>query len=82
MTVPELTEWMNGRKRCEVLDSGDVWVHAACKTAILRFTDDIALLVDEADDVTHVRSSSRVGHSDLGKNRKRVEDMQQEWAER
>jgi uncharacterized protein (DUF1499 family) len=39
----------------------------------LKFTDDLELAQDEAARVIHVRSASRLGKSDLGVNRKRVE---------
>jgi uncharacterized protein (DUF1499 family) len=38
-----------------------------------RFIDDLECLHDPATDVIHVRSASRIGHSDLGANRRRVE---------
>ena len=38
-----------------------------------RFVDDVEFLLERDLDVVHVRSASRVGYSDLGANRKRVE---------
>lgn len=46
-----------------------------CCTQLFRFADDVELLLDEAAGVIHVRSSSRVGYSDMGVNRKRVEEI-------
>jgi uncharacterized protein (DUF1499 family) len=77
--IAGMATWMAGRERCEVLDQGDIWLHATCSTAIFKWTDDIALLVDSDAGVVHVRSASRVGKSDLGANRKRVEAMRTEW---
>lgn len=79
--IAELAAWMGERKRCDVLDQGDEWLHATCKTALFRFTDDIALLIDEDEGVVHVRSASRVGRSDMGKNRSRIETLRDEYAE-
>jgi uncharacterized protein (DUF1499 family) len=42
-------------------------------SAVLRFVDDVELEVNEASKVVDVRSASRVGYSDFGVNRKRVE---------
>lgn len=78
-SIAAVATWMSGRQRCEVLDQGDTWIHATCSTAIFRWTDDIGLLMDEEAGVVHVRSASRVGRSDLGANRKRVEAMRTEW---
>ena len=48
-------------------------LEARFRSRIFRFTDDVTLVVDEEAGVVHVRSASRVGYSDLGVNRRRVE---------
>lgn len=42
---------------------------------IFGFIDDIELLYNEEERLIHFRSASRVGYSDMGKNRKRVEAL-------
>jgi len=54
-------------------------VHFTCTTAVLRFVDDLQFEVDEDAGVVHVRSASRLGYSDLGVNRERVEQLRQAW---
>ena len=49
------------------------YLHATYTSRLLRFVDDLELRVDGAQ--LQVRSSSRVGYSDLGANRQRVEDL-------
>jgi uncharacterized protein (DUF1499 family) len=44
------------------------------------FVDDGEFLLDEKQGVIHVRSASRVGYSDLGKNRKRMEEIRSEFS--
>ena len=39
----------------------------------MGFVDDVEFFLDENANVIHVRSASRLGNSDLGTNRKRVE---------
>jgi uncharacterized protein (DUF1499 family) len=39
------------------------------------FVDDGEFLLDQARRVIHVRSASRLGYSDLGKNRRRMEEI-------
>ena len=51
-----------------------------CCTALFRFADDVELLLDEPAGVIHLRSSSRVGYSDLGVNRKRIEEIRANYA--
>jgi uncharacterized protein (DUF1499 family) len=41
----------------------------------MGFVDDVEFYTDDSAKVIHVRSASRLGKSDLGVNRKRVEDI-------
>ncbi len=59
-----------------IADDGE-YLHAECTTPRLRYVDDIEFLRDAEADVIHVRSASRVGRSDLGANRTRVEHIRQ-----
>ena len=59
----------------------DSYLWATFSTRIFRFIDDLELRMDEENDVIHVRSSSRVGYSDLGANRRRVEDLRLRFAQ-
>lgn len=52
-------------------------VNAVCQTRLLRFKDDLALRLEDDQRTLHVRSASRVGHSDFGVNRRRVERLRQ-----
>lgn len=47
-------------------------VDAVFTTRIFRFKDDVSFLVDTDANKIHFRSASRVGKSDLGANRKRL----------
>ena len=59
--------------RNKVITETDSYLHVEFTSQIMRFVDDVELLIDESNHVIHVRSASRVGHSDMGVNRKRVE---------
>jgi len=50
-------------------------LHATYKTPLVGYTDDLELLLDEDSGVLHIRSASRIGRSDLGANRKRIEAL-------
>jgi len=49
------------------------YIHAEFRSLIFRFVDDVEFLLPEKGNIIHVKSASRVGYSDLGANRKRVE---------
>ncbi|MDZ4683902.1 MAG: DUF1499 domain-containing protein [Planctomycetaceae bacterium] len=57
-----------------VVDDGQ-YLRIECTSLILRFVDDLEFLFDPTAQVIHVRSASRVGRSDLGVNRNRVETI-------
>jgi uncharacterized protein (DUF1499 family) len=52
-------------------EQGYLW--AIFTTKWLRFVDDVELRMDVDSHVIHIRSASRVGRSDFGVNRERVE---------
>jgi len=64
---------IEGMPRTRVKTAEADYLHAIFTSGLFRFKDDLELQVDADAGVVHVRSASRVGHSDLGANRKRVE---------
>ena len=54
------------------------YLHFEYRSWLFGFVDDLELLV--GDGVIQVKSSSRVGYSDMGANRKRVENLRQRLA--
>lgn len=57
----------------------DAYLYAECSTPLMRFTDDLEFWLDAQQGVIHVRSASRLGASDLGANRKRVETIRAQF---
>ena len=55
-------------------------LHVEFTSWLLRFVDDVDAVIDPDAGVIHVRSASRVGYSDLGVNRKRVEAIRSAFA--
>jgi uncharacterized protein (DUF1499 family) len=58
-------------------DSG-TYLHVEFTSFVSRFVDDVEFLADDAK-IPHVRSASRIGHSDLGANRLRIETIRARW---
>ena len=63
--------------RTRIVTASKNYVHAECKSLIMRFIDDLELYIDSNKKLLQFRSASRIGYSDLGVNRKRVEDFKQ-----
>ena len=61
--------------RTQIVDQESSYIHAECTSWLFRFTDDVEFVFDDTQKVIQVRSASRVGYSDLGANRKRVETI-------
>jgi uncharacterized protein (DUF1499 family) len=64
-------------KRSRIVSRDTLYVHAEFRSRVFRFVDDVEFVVDPADHVVHFRSASRVGRSDFGVNRKRMEGLSQ-----
>ena len=59
----------------KIIREQDGYLYAEFTTRLMGFVDDVEFL--EQDGLTHVRSASRLGQSDLGVNRKRIEALRQ-----
>lgn len=66
--------------RARVVTVEDGYLHAEFSSRLFRFVDDLELLYDAGQGAFQVRSASRVGHSDLGANRKRVDALRHRLA--
>jgi uncharacterized protein (DUF1499 family) len=61
--------------RTAIIAETDDYLHAECRSRFFGFVDDLELHVRPADKLIAVRSASRLGYSDLGVNRERVENL-------
>ncbi|MEZ4217177.1 MAG: DUF1499 domain-containing protein [Myxococcota bacterium] len=61
--------------RTEVVAATDRYLHAEATTRLMRYVDDLELLLDPATGRVEVRSASRIGYGDMGANAARVEAL-------
>ncbi len=73
--LARLVKILAAQPRMKIVTEQPTYLHAECTTAIFRFVDDVEFLIDEQEKVIHFRSASRTGHSDLGENRRRMEQI-------
>ena len=66
---------IQGMKRSRIVVVRDDYIHAEFTSAIFRFVDDIEFYIDDKAKTIHMRSASRIGYSDLGVNRKRLDKI-------
>lgn len=51
------------------------YIHAEATTRIMHFVDDVEFLYQPSQHLIQVRSASRIGYSDFGKNRSRIQHL-------
>lgn len=61
--------------RMAIVETSKGYLRAEATSRLFRFVDDLEAMADPAARVIHVRSAARVGYSDLGVNRARVEEI-------
>ena len=79
--VARLVEVVEGMSGGEVVERRGRHVRAEFTTSLLRFVDDVDLVVDADASVIRFRSASRAGYWDLGKNRRRMEELRRRFTE-
>ncbi len=77
--MADLKKVILGMKRARIVDEHDSYIHVEFTSALWRFVDDVEFYFDDTAKLIHVRSASRLGKSDLGVNRKRIEELRAAW---
>ena len=76
-TAPEamstLRRVLGSMDRVRVVRTDPDYIYAEFTSRLLGFVDDLEFALDPTASVIHVRSASRLGRSDFGVNRRRVE---------
>jgi len=70
-----LEEIVNGMDRVTVVERSNDYLRAEFRSLLFRFCDDVEFFHERNSGRIHFRSASRVGYSDLGVNRKRMEEI-------
>lgn len=72
---------LKDQARAVVIEQQDDYLHAEFKSKYFRFVDDVEFYFPKEEALIHIRSASRLGHSDLGVNKKRMESIRAKLAE-
>jgi len=79
-----LLQILGSQKRAKILTAQENYIRAEFTSALFRFVDDVEFYFPKeklGETVIHIRSASRIGYSDLGANRKRIERIRTEFIE-
>ena len=74
-TIAKLKQLVQVQTGARIAESRADYLYVQYTSRWLRFVDDLELWFDPATGVIQVRSSSRLGRSDFGVNRQRVEAL-------
>jgi len=84
---PRIREEAPVLPRAKIVSVEDNYLHVEFRSAIFRFVDDVEFLVvipeeqRPTEQRIHFRSASRVGYSDFGVNRRRMEQIRRAFGE-
>ena len=76
-----LKEILIHMERTQIIDETPTYIRLECKTRGFGFVDDVEFFFS-SDSLIHMRSASRVGYSDLGVNRRRLEKIRSLFEEK
>jgi uncharacterized protein (DUF1499 family) len=88
LDTPSAEAWQVARElvsklpRTHIIKEEPEYLHAECASALFGFVDDLELHLRSSKGIIAVRSASRLGHSDFGVNRQRVETLRSSFINR
>jgi uncharacterized protein (DUF1499 family) len=83
LVVPPDEGWKMARElvltlpRTRIVNETTGYLHAECQSALFGFIDDLELDLRPAESAIAIRSASRIGYSDFGVNRRRVDTLRE-----
>jgi len=78
--MARLRRVLQNMPRTTLVSESATGIRAECRTLVFRFVDDLEFRLEASHGVIQVRSASRIGYSDLGTNRRRVEQIRRAFA--
>jgi uncharacterized protein (DUF1499 family) len=76
-TISQIKQIVAGMEKTKIVRETEDYLYAEFTTPLMGFVDDVEFWHDRANNLVHVRSASRLGKSDLGVNRQRVETIRE-----
>ena len=75
--IAEIKNIINEQERTKIISETDNYLYAQFTTHWMGFVDDVEFYVNGDKGIIDVRSASRLGESDLGVNRQRIEQIRE-----
>lgn len=75
VSIAQIKQVVESMERTTIIEETDTYLYTEFQSKLMGFVDDVEFYVDSAASVVQIRSASRLGQSDAGVNRKRVEEI-------
>ncbi len=79
-TMVNLKRVIQSLPRTTIIEETNDYLYVEFASKLVGFVDDVEFYLDNTSRVIQVRSASRLGKSDLGVNRKRIEEIRSQLA--
>ena len=79
--IETLVEIVRLMPRTSIVEQTSDYLRVEFRSLLFQFCDDVEFFFEAESDRIHFRSASRVGHSDMGVNRDRMELIRQKFIE-
>ena len=73
--IERLKAAIRAMPRMKIVTETEDYIHVEATSRLFRFVDDVEFFVDRKAKTIDFRSASRIGHSDFGVNRARMEQI-------
>jgi uncharacterized protein (DUF1499 family) len=77
--IAQLRQIIESMERTQIIEALENYLYAEFTSALMGYVDDVEFYLDAVEGVIHVRSASRLGQSDMGVNRKRIEAIRSQF---
>lgn len=79
--IADLKSVLESFRRTKAIAQTDNYIYTEFTIPVVGFVDDVEFFLDENAKIIHVRSASRMGESDLGVNRNRIENLRNKFSQ-
>ncbi|VAW56062.1 hypothetical protein MNBD_GAMMA07-2704 [hydrothermal vent metagenome] len=69
---------VNTLSNTKIVTFNETYIHAECSSTVFGFVDDLQLHLRENGENIAIKSAARLGHSDFGVNKKRIEKLREQ----
>lgn len=77
--LAKLRQVIEAMEDTQIITVTEDYLHAEFTSKLMGFVDDLECYLPSEKSIIHIRSASRLGQSDLGANRARVEELRQRF---